>query len=80
MGNIDSFQRLEEKVNQAIEHIETLTHENDEMRLANERLSEALNECRRELALVQAENGRLRDRVRDRLNSILSKVNSLREL
>ena len=76
----DYLKRLETKVNRAIEHIEKLTVENDQLRRDNTDLADELRSARKELNSIRLDSRDRATRVRDKIRSILHKVDSLEKL
>lgn len=76
----DYLKRLETKVNRAIEHIEKLTVENDQLRKENGDLAEQLQAARKELNSIRLDSRDRSTRVREKIRSILHKVDSLEKL
>ncbi|MBN4056874.1 cell division protein ZapB [bacterium AH-315-J21] len=80
MTQTDYLKRLEDKVNRAIEHIEQLTVENERLQTENQNIAEKLHDYRRELNQVHLDERTRASQVRDKIRSILRKVDSLNSL
>ncbi len=80
MTQKDYLKRLEDKVNLAIEHIEQLTVENERLQTENQNIAEKLREYSRELNQTRLDERNRASQVRDKIRSILRKVDSLNSL
>lgn len=80
MTRTDYLKRLEEKINKAIEHIERLTLENQDLQAERDRLRASLKERQGELSQIRLEERERSSEVRAKIRSILHKVDSLNDL
>ena len=80
MPQADYLKRLEDKVNRAIEHIEKLTVDNERLTDENKRLQDSLRTCKNHLTQGRLEDGERTGRAREKLRSILHKIDSLNNL
>ncbi len=80
MTQTDYLKRLEDKVNKAIDHIERLTLENERLQTENQNIAEKLREYGRELNQSRLDERNRASQVREKIRSILHKVDSLNNL
>lgn len=80
MPQADYLKRLEDKVNRAIEHIEKLTVENERLAEENNHLQDSLRACQNHLTQGRLEESERTGRAREKLRSILYKIDSLNNL
>ncbi len=80
MTQTDYLKRLEDKVNKAIDHIERLTLENERLQTENQNIAEKLREYGRELSQSRLDERNRASQVREKIRSILRKVDSLNNL
>ena len=80
MPQVDYLKRLEDKVNRAIEHIEKLTVENERLEDENKHLKDSLRNCKNHLSQDRLDDGQRTSRVREKLHSILHKIDLLNNL
>lgn len=80
MTDSDYLKRLEDKVNMAIDHIEKLTLDNERLKDDKRVLEVSLDECKRKLTDIRLSEHDRSSQVRDKLRSILRKVDALDEI
>lgn len=77
---MEILEKLEEKINKAVALIEKLTEENESLADENKRLKMQLSEAGSKLASAEKLDDMKAEKVKDRLDNILQKLNSLEQI
>lgn len=76
---MDSLGKLEEKITKAVALIEKLTNDNNVLMEKNGQLNNELSELKSKLAAADKLQGSRAEKVRDKLNNIIGKLNLLEQ-
>ncbi|MCX6826341.1 MAG: cell division protein ZapB [candidate division Zixibacteria bacterium] len=77
---METFEKLEEKINQALSIIEKLTVDNKNLRSANDHLKKELEEVTSKLAGLEKLEVERADKMKSKLNNILNKLGALEQV
>jgi FtsZ-binding cell division protein ZapB len=76
---MDALEKLEEKINRAVALIERLNEEKEELKQENSELRGKLSEVESKLKKIEGHEGEKTDIVKEKLNGILNKLETLEQ-
>jgi FtsZ-binding cell division protein ZapB len=77
---MDTLEKLEEKINKAVALIEKLTNDNEILINKNNQINNELSELKLKLAAMDKTEIEKSEKVRDKLNSIIGKLNIIEQI
>jgi len=77
---MDALEQLENKISKALNLVEKLSEENKALKDENKQLSSELTKTKTELNSTESEKIEQTDRIKNRLGSILDKLDQLEEV
>ncbi len=77
---MDTLEKLEQKINTALNLVERLSEENKTLKTENRNLSSELEKAKAELGSSRIEKNEQADRIKGRLSSILDKLDQLEQV
>jgi len=80
LTDMDTLEKLEEKINRVLALIERLTEENKTLKSENESLKRELSETKSRLSKVESLDLERSEKMKGKLNNILEKLGALEQI